>query len=37
MFDTTIGIVAPDPSVVRKSTSKREATAERAGTMKTSS
>ena len=37
MFATTIGIVAPLPSVVARSTSKRERTSERAGTMKTSS
>jgi hypothetical protein len=36
MFATTIGMVAPVPSVVERSTSKREATPERPGTMKTS-
>ena len=37
MFATTSGMVAPLPSTVVRSTSKREATSERAGTMKTSS
>ena len=36
MFATTSGIVAPVPSVVDRSTSSRETTSERRGTMKTS-
>ena len=37
MLATTSGIVAPDPSEVLRSTSKRDATSDRAGTMNTSS
>ena len=37
MFATTIGIVPPLPSWVRRSTSKRDPTSERAGSMNTSS
>ena len=36
MLAVTIGIVAPLPSVVARSTSSREPTADRPGTMKTS-
>ena len=36
MLAATSGIVAPLPSRVARSTSSREPTAERAGTMKTS-
>ena len=37
MFATTSGIVVPEPSAVARSTSKRDATSERVGIMKTSS
>src|ERR1043166_3645560 len=37
MFDTTTGTVVPVPSSERRSTSRREATPERDGTMNTSS
>lgn len=37
MLATTTGIVVPDPSTVDRSTSKRDATSEHPGTMKTSS
>ena len=37
MFAATTGTVAPEPSVVVRSTSNREATVERPGTRKTSS
>ncbi len=37
MLATTSGMVAPLPSLVERSTSKREATSEDRGTMKTSS
>lgn len=37
MFATTTGMVVPVPSLVDRSTSKREATSLRLGTMKTSS
>ena len=36
MLATTIGIVVPTPSGVVRSTSSRDPTDERAGTMKTS-
>ena len=36
MLATTTGMVVPEPSLVDKSTSKRDATSERFGTMKTS-
>ena len=36
MLATTIGIVAPDPSTVVRSTSVRDETSERFGTMNTS-
>ena len=36
MFETTSGIVVPVPSEVDRSTSYRDATSERRGTMKTS-
>ncbi len=36
MLATTSGSVVPTPSVLVRSTSSRDATAERAGTMKTS-
>ena len=36
MLATTSGIVVPVPSAVARSTSSRDATAERRGTMKTS-
>ena len=36
MLAVTIGMVAPLPSVVARSTSSREPTADRPGTMKTS-
>ena len=36
MFDTTTGIVVPMPSGVVRSTSRRDGTAERLGTMNTS-
>ncbi len=37
MFAATIGMVVPLPSAVLRSTSSREATSDRDGTMKTSS
>ena len=36
MFDTTIGMVVPMPSGVRRSTLIREGTSDRLGTMNTS-
>jgi hypothetical protein len=36
MFDTTIGMVVPMRSVVARSTSRRDPTADMLGTMKTS-
>ena len=36
MLATTTGIVVPEPSAVDKSTSNRDATSDRLGTMKTS-
>jgi hypothetical protein len=37
MLATTTGMVVPEPSLVDKSTSKRDTTSEWLGTMKTSS